>query len=81
MLSATPRQGSKTNAPSDGMVAIGVACGDGTFIPLATRTSGKWLPMSTDEGINQFYAHFYELFEIGPGDARPHSVLTIAVGG
>jgi hypothetical protein len=41
-LRAESPQASGAVSASDGTIAVGLACGDGTFVPLAARTKGRW---------------------------------------
>lgn len=53
--SASPRQSSDARE-QDGLIAVGVACGDGNFIPLAARLKGMWHALSEpEEGLFYFY--------------------------
>ncbi len=56
VLGAAPRQDPKKNVVTDGMVAVGVACGDRTFVPVAARVGNRWKPLIEDEaGLDYFY--------------------------
>jgi hypothetical protein len=50
VLSAAPLQNRKTDTAINGTVAIGVACGDGTFVPVAARIKNRWKPLIEEEG-------------------------------
>lgn len=55
-LSAASHQNPVTTELPDDTVAIGVACGDGTFVPLAARTNGNWTALSkADERVSLEY--------------------------
>ena len=56
VLSAVASQDSQAGVAKDATVAVGVACGDGTFIPLAARLKGAWHALSEpEEGLCYFY--------------------------
>jgi hypothetical protein len=56
VLGAAPRQDPKTEVAKDDIVAVGVACGDGTFAPLASRAKGVWRSLSEpQENIPYFF--------------------------
>jgi len=56
VLSAAPHQNPRTDTAIDGTVAVGVACGDRTFVPLAARTKGRWAALiEADERVSLQY--------------------------
>jgi hypothetical protein len=57
LSAASPQQPRPTaNAATDDMVAVGVACGDGTFVPLAERANGRWRPLiEPDDRVDFFF--------------------------
>ncbi len=50
VLGAVPLQNRKTDTAINGTVAIGVACGSGTFVPVAARIKNRWKPLIEEEG-------------------------------
>jgi hypothetical protein len=56
VLGAAPRQQPQADAAKDDMVAVGAACGDRTFVPLAARTKGRWAALiEADERVSLQY--------------------------
>jgi hypothetical protein len=84
-LVAAVTQSPDTSVAKDGMIAFGVACGDGTFVPIAARTKGQWTSLSeSDERVSVWYffgiltpqglrlpRHGWTLYPTRSGNPRP----------
>ena len=51
-------QSERSQVGADEVVGVGLACGDGTFAPLAARSRGKWKALSEpDEQLSYFFSN------------------------